>query len=95
MNTGERECVCVCVFMHWTGDWKCVCVHAINRNYWNVQDWTGSVYECVCVCVCVCVHTGGSVQELAGRQEKKREEEGIQAATNYVDIGYPPANPDA
>ena len=87
-------CVCVCVCSCTGLETGSVCAHAINRNYWNVQDWTGSVYEHVCVCVCV----------LEGRyrswlEEKKREEEGIQAAThastNYVDVGYPPANPAA
>ena len=55
--------------MHWTGDWKRVCtcymkVCVQNRTGWKVEEQVGQS-----------LLAGGSAQELAGRENKKRREE--------------------
>ena len=74
-------CVCVCVFMHWTGDWKCTGLE-------------------VCVNMQKYIYKIGQVDdgrlEGAGRIHKKRgRHTSSYMYLLYVDVSYPPANPDA
>ena len=81
----EYWCVCVCVFMHWTGS-VCVCVHAL--------DW-----KCVCVILnykAGQVDDAGWREKVANSQEKKiGRHTSSYTYLLYVDVSYLPANPDA
>ena len=94
------------MFMYWTGN-VCVCVCVCNWNYWNVQDWTGLDWTGLEVCVCVNMQKyltkqvrlmlAGWRAQVENSQEKKRgrHRSSYKNLLYYVDVSYPPANPDA